>query len=142
MTSQCASRFSSADVDTIYKRLQTDTIHRNFDQDIRSETLATQSRYDDRPLAVPTRQVDNDRCVVTEWRFPAGTHTGWHRHEMDYVVVPISTGELLIDTGTDVIRNPLIAGQSYGRQRGIEHDVINDNPFEFVFIEIEFKDPA
>ena len=102
--------------------------------------MSSPSRYDDRPLAEPTRQVDNDRCVVTEWRFPPGSHTGWHRHEMDYVVVPITSGELLIDTGSDLIHNPLIAGQSYARQQGIEHDVINDNPSEFVFIEIEFKD--
>jgi len=60
---------------------------------------------------------------------------------MDYVVVPMSTGELLIDTGSEQVRNPLITGQAYARLQGVEHDVINDNPFEFVFIEIEMKDP-
>lgn len=103
--------------------------------------MTSRSRFDGRAPAQGTVQVDNDRCVVTEWRFPPGSHTGWHRHSMDYVVVPMSTGELVIDTGDDIIRNPLIAGQAYGRQAGIEHDVINDNPFEFVFIEIEMKSP-
>jgi quercetin dioxygenase-like cupin family protein len=97
---------------------------------------------DDRPAALATTQVDNDRCVVTEWRFPPGGHTGWHRHQMDYVVVPLTTGELLIETGGETVRSSLIAGQSYGRIRGAEHDVINDNPYEFVFIEIEMKDPV
>jgi quercetin dioxygenase-like cupin family protein len=102
--------------------------------------VSSQSHFGDRPAAAATIQVDNDRCVVTEWRFPPGSHTGWHRHQMDYVVVPMTSGELLIDTGREQVRNPLIAGQAYGRQLGVEHDVINDNPFEFVFIEIEMKD--
>ena len=44
-------------------------------------------------LAKPTVQVENDRVIVTEWRFPPGGHTGWHKHMHDYVVVPITTGE-------------------------------------------------
>ena len=46
---------------------------------------------DDDLEAVPTVQVDNDRVRVTEWRFAPGTATGWHRHEFDYVVVPMTT---------------------------------------------------
>lgn len=103
--------------------------------------MSTPAPSNDRPAAVPTVQADNDRCVITEWRFSPGSHTGWHRHQMDYVVVPMTTGELLIDTGSELVRNPLIAGQAYARQLGVEHDVINDNPFEFVFIEIEMKAP-
>jgi len=34
---------------------------------------------------------------------------------------------------------PLRAGVSYARQTGVEHDVINPNNFEFVFVEIELK---
>jgi beta-alanine degradation protein BauB len=97
------------------------------------------SQHRDRPLATPTRQHETERVIVTEWRFPPGAHTGWHRHEYDYVVVPMTTGPLLIDTGSDQIVSELTAGRSYGRDRGVEHDVINDNPFEFVFIEVEIK---
>jgi quercetin dioxygenase-like cupin family protein len=49
--------------------------------------------------AVATVQVDNERVRVTEWRFAPGAATGWHRHELDYVVVPMTTGRLRIDTG-------------------------------------------
>ena len=97
------------------------------------------SRYADRPLATATRQFESERCVVTEWRFPPGGHTGWHKHAFDYVVVPMTPGELVIETASDETRGSLIAGQSYGRDRGAEHDVINDNPFEFTFVEIELK---
>ena len=91
----------------------------------------------DRPMATPTTQYETERVIVTEWRFPPGGHTGWHRHNYDYVVVPLTTGTLTLDTPTGPSSGDLIAGQSYGRGKGIEHDVINDNDFEFAFIEIE-----
>ena len=53
---------------------------------------------DPRPLAVPTKQVENDRFIVTEWRFAPGAHTGWHRHAFDYVVVPMTTGRLTLES--------------------------------------------
>ena len=53
----------------------------------------------ERPLAKSTVQTENDRVIVTEWRFPPGSHTGWHKHMHDYVVVPITTGELHIFDG-------------------------------------------
>ncbi len=93
--------------------------------------------------AIPTIQVDNDRVRVTEWRFPPGAATGWHRHEMDYVVVPQTTGALtLVDGDGNRAQAQLTAGVSYYRDRGVEHDVINDNDDEFVFVEIEIKDGA
>ena len=92
-----------------------------------------------RPLAVPTTQVENDRFIVTEWRFGPGAHTGWHRHAFDYVVVPMTTGRLTLETASGPATAELTAGRAYARQAGVEHDVINDNPHEFVFVEIEAK---
>ena len=94
---------------------------------------------DSRPLAIPTTQVENDRFIVTEWRFSPGAHTGWHRHTFDYVVVPMTTGLLTLETASGPATAELVAGRAYARQAGVEHDVINDNPHEFVFIEIEAK---
>lgn len=94
---------------------------------------------DDRPLAKGTKQIENDRVIVTEWRFPPGGHTGWHRHGHDYVVVPITTGRLDIFNGKETVPANLVTGLSYNRQVGVEHDVINNNAFEFVFIEVEVK---
>ena len=92
-----------------------------------------------RALAVPTRQVENNRFIVTEWRFAPGAHTGWHRHAYDYVVVPMSTGRLRLETAEGLVVSDLVAGRSYAREAGVEHDVINDSGQEFVFIEIEAK---
>ena len=91
------------------------------------------------PAAVPTVQLDNERTRVTEWRFAPGAATGWHRHEYDYVVVPMTTGQLLLKESEGERYAELIAGVSYGRRIGVEHNVINANKFEFVFIEVEIK---
>ena len=63
-----------------------------------------QEMRDDDLEAVPIVQVDNDRVRVTEWRFAPGAATGWHRHEFDYVVVPITTGTLLLKEGDETLR--------------------------------------
>jgi quercetin dioxygenase-like cupin family protein len=44
--------------------------------------------------AVATVLTENERTRVTEWRFAPGAATGWHRHEYDYVVVPMLDGRL------------------------------------------------
>lgn len=89
--------------------------------------------------AIATVLIDNERTRVTEWRFPArGDNTGWHRHDHDYVVVPLADGTLEVDTGGERTRVDLTSGGAYFRSAGVEHDVINGNDFEFAFVEIEF----
>lgn len=90
--------------------------------------------------AVPTVQIDNERVKVTEWRFAPGAETGEHIHEMDYVVVPGLDGKLKIvaPDGTESIAE-LKHGVSYFREKGVHHNVINANDFEFHFIEVEMK---
>ena len=90
--------------------------------------------------AKPTLQHDNDRTRVTLWEFAPGAATGWHRHEMDYVIVPLTTGKLkLLELGGVENEADLTAGVSYFREAGVEHEVINANDFEFIFLEVEFK---
>ncbi|MDH3689399.1 MAG: cupin domain-containing protein [Gammaproteobacteria bacterium] len=90
--------------------------------------------------ATPTLQVDNNRTRVTEWRFAPGAATGYHRHEFDYVVVPLVTGRLQL-IGPDGAESlaELKQGVSYFRNAGVEHNVVNANEYEFAFVEIEFK---
>jgi quercetin dioxygenase-like cupin family protein len=93
----------------------------------------------DRPKAKPTVQIDNDRVIVTEWRFVPGAETGRHRHGYDYVVVPQTSGRLLLETKEGHNETELQAGRSYFRNMGVEHNVVNINDFEFAFVEIELK---
>lgn len=89
--------------------------------------------------AIPTIQVDNDRVIVTQWRFPPGAETGHHVHAHDYVVVPLTSGTLRLQEPSGARHVQLSAGASYARPAGVAHNVINANDFEFVFVEIELK---
>ncbi len=90
--------------------------------------------------ATSTVLIDNERTRVTEWRFAPGASTGWHRHEYDYVVVPMLDGKLELSTGDDDKQvAELSTGVAYFRQVGVEHDVKNVNDFEYAFVEVEFK---
>ena len=82
----------------------------------------------------------DDRVRVTEWSFKPGEATGWHRHEFDYVVVPVTTGKLQLKE-TDGDRTiEIVTGQPYFREEGVEHDVINPSDTDdVVFIEVEVK---
>lgn len=90
--------------------------------------------------ATPTNLIDNEKVKVTEWKFKPGQSTGWHRHEMDYVVVPVTTGKLLLKEPDGERTVDLIIGQPYFREEGVEHDVINPSlTDDFIFIEVEMK---
>ncbi len=84
--------------------------------------------------------VDNEHVTVTEWRFAPGAATGWHRHAYDYVITPVIGGDVEIvnpdGSRTATVMEP---GQSYFREAGVEHDVINRNPGPLVFVEVELK---
>jgi len=86
-----------------------------------------------RPQATSKRLQETDRVIVTEWRLTPGAETGWHRHGYDYVVVCLTAGKLLAETSA------LAFGQSYARPVGVEHNIVNPNSDDFVFIEIELK---
>ncbi|MEI7571074.1 MAG: cupin domain-containing protein [Alcaligenaceae bacterium] len=92
-----------------------------------------------RPQAVPTVQIDNERVIVTEWRFAAGAETGWHTHGHDYVVVPTTNGVLTLETDEGVRDVTIVLGTSYTRQVGVKHNVINNTANEIVFVEVELR---
>ncbi len=93
-----------------------------------------------RQTASSDRSIDNDHVRVTAWTFAPGERTGEHRHELPYVVVPVTAGRLRIEAGNETSQFTLEAGRSYFRQAGVEHDVINDGEAELVFVEIELKE--
>lgn len=84
-------------------------------------------------------QVETERVIVTEWRFAPGAETGQHVHAHDYVVVPLTTGTLRLEEPEGTRDVQLQAGASYARPKGVAHNVINANDYEFRFVEIELK---
>ena len=89
--------------------------------------------------AKATLLIDNERVIVTEYRFAAGASTGWHRHAHDYVVVPLMNGRLKLVTAKGESFADMKAGIPYFRNEGVEHDVVNASEGEYAFIEVELK---
>jgi quercetin dioxygenase-like cupin family protein len=82
-------------------------------------------------------QIENDRVKVTEWRFAPGAETGHHVHEHDYVVVPLTSGALRLEEPAGARIAQLLTGVAYAREKGVAHNVINANDYEFCFLEVE-----
>ena len=93
-----------------------------------------------RAKASPRQLISNQRVTVTEWRFAPGAETGWHRHAHDYVVVPMVTGRLLLEEKGGERYAELRIGEPYFREAGVEHNVVNANDGEFVFVEVELME--
>ena len=93
-----------------------------------------------RKLAISRIQIDDARVKVTRWDFSSSAETGWHKHKMDYVIVPLTNGTLTAElSGGETIENELTIGGSYARPAGVDHNIINNNNSPFSFIEIELK---
>lgn len=84
--------------------------------------------------------VDNEHVRVTEWRFAPGAATGWHRHEYDYVITPVTGGPFTIADGEgNETAFEMKPGESYFRTAGVEHDVVSAGDAEQSFVEVELK---
>ena len=95
-----------------------------------------------RPKAVPHVHISEPHVRVTEWRFAPGAETGWHRHEADYVVVPLADGDLLLEEPGGGSRTAQLRRHiPYARREGVEHNVVNANPYDYAFIEVEHLKP-
>ena len=85
-------------------------------------------------------QVDTPEVRVTEWRLAPGSATGHHTHGMDYVIVPVTSGEMtIVAPNGERSKAQLAVGKSYFRKAGVEHDVLNETASEIVFLEVELK---
>ena len=88
-----------------------------------------------------TVNADDAKVRVTTWTFDgAGAAIGRHRHEFDYVVVPVTGGQFtVIDPDGSERTMDQAAGVPYLGAAGTEHDVVSASDGETVFVEIELK---
>jgi len=88
-----------------------------------------------------TVDLDDDRVRMTTWKFKAtDENTGEHRHEFDYIVVPVTGGRFrIVDLDGSEREMDQIPGTPYLGKAGTEHDVISAEDREIVFVEIELK---
>jgi beta-alanine degradation protein BauB len=89
--------------------------------------------------AKAVKHIENDRVIVTEYRFAKGDNTGWHRHAHDYVIVPLLDGRLKLVTSAGESFADMKKGAPYFRSAGVEHDVVNATDGDYAFIEVELK---
>ena len=91
-----------------------------------------------RPQETTLVRIETDRVKATEHAFAPGAETGWHVHEYDYVVVPLTDGRLLLEEpGGGTRYAELKAGIPYTRKAGVEHNVVNAGDAELRFLEVE-----
>lgn len=84
-------------------------------------------------------QLENEHFRVTRWTIEPGGAIPMHRHEHEYVVVPLVTGTMhVVNADGGEILSELIAGASYTRPAGSEHRVENRGTADrVVFVEVE-----
>jgi len=84
-----------------------------------------------------TTQIDDGDVRVTRYDLEPGDRIAWHRHEHDYLVVPLTDGAF--DVMSAGVASPQLAtaGESYRRVAGAEHELINGaRPYSFIEIEL------
>ena len=82
--------------------------------------------------------IDNDKVKVTEWFLDVGDSTGHHIHKYNYIIIPMLAGELkILDKDNNATISKLTKGGAYYREKGVEHNVFNNNNSSYSFIEIE-----
>ncbi|MES0882007.1 cupin domain-containing protein [Roseibium sp. SCP14] len=93
-----------------------------------------------RQQASASQLIDDDKVRVTRFDFAPGAETGWHRHEMDYVITALTDCQMLLEEPNGETREVLIpAGTVYRRDQGVEHNVINGGDKPMSFVETELK---
>ena len=93
-------------------------------------------------MSTPASSVlmDDDRVRVTRYDFAPGDETGWHVHDMEYVIVTLTDCRLRLDLpGGQTTDSTIPAGSAYSQPRGTEHNVANGGAAPMSFIEVELK---
>ena len=83
---------------------------------------------------------DDEKARITSWRFDPGTETGWHHHNIDYVTIQQSGGQLKLESDDGEIKYIDYKNyQTAGYAAPIKHNATNVSDEEVRVIEIEYK---
>ena len=91
------------------------------------------------PTAVVEVIEDGPRVRIIRYTLAPGAETGWHRHGLDYVIVPYQDCRLRVLTQAGEVEATMHRDQPYFRSAGAEHNVVSANAEPFSFLEIELK---
>lgn len=81
---------------------------------------------------------ENAQFRTTKWTIAPGGTIPMHRHDYEYVVVPLSDNVMHVTTAEgEEIEARMQPGTAYGRPKGVEHRCDNRGDTDIVFIEVE-----
>ncbi|MFA5606475.1 MAG: cupin domain-containing protein [Leucobacter sp.] len=84
-------------------------------------------------------QLENEFFRVTRWTVKPGGAIPMHRHDFEYVVIPLVNASMHVVNadGSEIVAD-LSEGVSYTRPAGAEHQIENrDTAADVVFVEVE-----
>ena len=83
---------------------------------------------------------EDEKTMITFWRFPPGAETGWHQHTHDYVTLQQSNGKLKLENRDGNIKViDYKDGYAAGYSAPVEHNATNVGDVEIRVTEIEYK---
>jgi len=84
---------------------------------------------------------ENDQVRVWDFVVEPGRSKGWHRHELPYVIIPMTEGQIEIESAlTGQIERPKsVIGSPIWRDAGEVHDLRNVGESSYRNIIIELK---
>ena len=84
---------------------------------------------------------ENDKVRVWDFVVEPGEGKGWHRHELPYVIVPMTDGDIEIESALtgEIVSPPTVAGEPIWKDAGEVHDLRNVGTKSYRNIIIEIK---
>ncbi|KGJ01765.1 hypothetical protein IT41_19310 [Paracoccus halophilus] len=84
---------------------------------------------------------ENDLVRVWSLRLPAGATQDWHRHDLDYLVIPIVPSDNNVMVFADGREKPTTEtpGDALWRQAGPPHKLENRGTIDYQNVLVEFK---
>jgi quercetin dioxygenase-like cupin family protein len=83
---------------------------------------------------------ENDHLRVWSVKLQPGERQPWHRHDLPYLIVPLSKGKniMTFDDGRERETNE-VPGEVLWREAGIPHELLNVSDWEYSNVLIEVK---
>ena len=86
---------------------------------------------------------ENDAIRVWAVSVEPGSRHSWHRHLLLYLIIPLTGGEIEIESVDGTLRRPKeIIGQAVWREAGEVHELRNVGTSHYRNVLVELKAPA
>lgn len=83
---------------------------------------------------------EDEQSRIIQYTIRPGEQTGWHTHQLDYVVVRLSDGTLTSNFADGTVKDfDYRSGTAASYKAPVEHNAVNTGDTDIVGYEIEFK---